>query len=837
MRPRIVPVLFTVVVLATLLASGAGNSAASASGSPGPDPTCGLAWKVVPSPNQSGDNSLSGVAVDPGSGGVWAVGYYNDHTIQNGPWDQALIQRWDGSNLSVVTSPKRTLYSNYLSQVAVVSVNDAWAVGSNFGGSSRYGANYTTLTEHWDGTGWSNVPSPNISGIYTANWLNGAAVVSADNIWAIGYYDQASIVCRTCVAQTLVEHWDGAIWSIIASPNVGTSDNILNSVAVVSANDIWAVGWAGSRTLALHWDGSTWNVVPTPSLGTFASLGAVAAISSSDVWALGYYKNNNSFQMLGLHWDGTTWSLIPMPAAGTGPNIPFGVAAVSANDVWTVGYAGPRTLVLHWDGKGWNIVASPNVGTGSNSLSDVAFVSATNGWAVGDYRDGGSSRTLVLHWDGNKWNIVNSPNTGSGDNNLTDVTSVSANDAWAVGDVNGQTLAEHWNGSDWAIVSTPNISNGGTLNYLSAIAAVGANDIWAAGTYTDLYSRTLFLHWDGSVWSVIPSPSPGTFFNFVRGLAAVTSEDVWAAGYFANSESGPAQTLLLHWDGKGWNVIPSPNPGYLFAIAAVSAKDVWAVGYFPSGGGASQLDLGQSDQAKSPPPGSFSDGCGLFGPNSHAYDIRKCKSFSKTNLSSKALVPQEGQSGGTSVLHWNGMNWAVVPIPDVGASFLTGIAAASAHDVWAVGYYATASPVRPLILHWNGRRWRIARTPRLGVRSDNLLLGVAVAGKNSVWAVGDSPSYPTDRILGLHWDGTAWKILRSPKTGGDFEALQAVAAIPAKQAWGVGYYGRNENCDPATGCLSLSQTLITLGRPCPTPTPTITPRPDSARIPDKPVKP
>src|SRR5437867_4096935 len=39
------------------------------------------------------------------------------------------------------------------------------------------------------------------------------------------------------------------VWSVIGSPNVGTSSNVLNGVAVVSANDVWAVGYYSNATL------------------------------------------------------------------------------------------------------------------------------------------------------------------------------------------------------------------------------------------------------------------------------------------------------------------------------------------------------------------------------------------------------------------------------------------------------------------------------------------------------------------------------------------------------------------------------------------------------------
>src|SRR5438045_3059666 len=47
-------------------------------------------------------------------------------------------------------------------------------------------------------------------------------------------------------------------WSIVPSPNVGSGNNSLASVAAISANDVWAVGYYTLtdryQTLTEHWD-------------------------------------------------------------------------------------------------------------------------------------------------------------------------------------------------------------------------------------------------------------------------------------------------------------------------------------------------------------------------------------------------------------------------------------------------------------------------------------------------------------------------------------------------------------------------------------------------------
>src|SRR5581483_4697048 len=103
--------------------------------------------------------------------------------------------------------------------------SDCWAVGDYYGTDLLA----QTLIEHWDGTSWAIVSSPNIS---TAdhNFLLGVTCVSASDCWAVGYYANDNFL-----PQTLVERWDGTSWAIVSSPNTSTTEpNLLIGVTCVS---------------------------------------------------------------------------------------------------------------------------------------------------------------------------------------------------------------------------------------------------------------------------------------------------------------------------------------------------------------------------------------------------------------------------------------------------------------------------------------------------------------------------------------------------------------------------------------------------------------------------
>jgi hypothetical protein len=203
-----------------------------------------------------------------------------------------------------------------------------------------------------------------------------------------------------------------------------------------------------------------------------------------------------------------------------------------------------QTLFLHWDGSSWNVVHSRNMEGFNNELQSLSVVSPSDIWAVGYYMHDRSvmdpqSRTLILHWDGDQWAVVPSPNLGQHDDQLYAVSAVSANDIWAVGYYNNgpgshdQTLVAHWDGSQWSALPSPNL--GSHNNYLYSVAAVGTNDIWAVGFYFDdegLHSQNMVLHWDGSDWSAVDTPSEGGIphSDELKSIIAVAPDDLWAVG-------------------------------------------------------------------------------------------------------------------------------------------------------------------------------------------------------------------------------------------------------------------------------------------------------------------
>ena len=191
-----------------------------------------------------------------------------------------------------------------LRDLEVIGGNDIWAVGSHTENQ------VLTAAEHWDGNSWTLFPTPSPGA--GENALNGAAAIATDDVWSVGYYQVAKKNANS-EFKTLAEHWDGTSWTVSTTPNQGTDSNTLSAVDAVSSTDVWAVGYyyvAGSslrRTLLEHWNGASWSVMPSPNPGTDSNaLLSINVVSGTDIWAAGYQSDGMGYSPLLLHYDGVT---------------------------------------------------------------------------------------------------------------------------------------------------------------------------------------------------------------------------------------------------------------------------------------------------------------------------------------------------------------------------------------------------------------------------------------------------------------------------------------------------------------------------------------------------
>jgi WD40 repeat protein len=365
------------------------------------------------------------------------------------------------------------------------------------------------------------------------------------------------------------------------------------------------------------------------------------------------------------------------------------------------------------------------------------------------------------------WSAVPSHSEGT----LNSVAAISSDDVWAVGetaDSPAKTLVQHWDGKEWSINPTPNVSP--EESRLIGVAALSTDDVWAVGYYgREHSSKTLIMHWDGATWKSVMSPDAGNSDNHLLAIAAIAPDDIWAVGQFTICSDSPCtpQTLTMHWNGKEWTLVPSPNPGWeaasegasLSAVAAISGNDVWAVGRY--------TDKSKSDTA--------------------TYPVAK-----------------------PLLLHWDGNAWTHVLGPDIEGYManLTAIAAISSNDVWAVGIYSTGDPeFSYLSLHWDGSAWTENPNPRLTEGTEGGFASIAAASSGDIWAAGwDLPS--------SHWDGKEWSRITGGRTDGlPRGILFGMAVVAPNDIWAVGGWGDNRRTTQDNSAFIMHYSNV----PCATP--------------------
>ena len=361
-----------------------------------------------------------------------------------------------------------------LSAVAALAESDAWAVGTH----TPLPKGIYPLTAHWDGQRWRAVPCPSPGGTAdpTRSSLEAVAIDAPGDAWAVGRWSPIEHNARR---YPLIEHWNGAAWSIVPAPSSGghVTDLDLTAVAAVSPTAAWAIGEgvAGGHSVPVFmgWDGTRWRYLPRP-VGT--TTGGLGVISARDIWLVGEQgatKSVPKYRTLVEHWNGSKWAIVPAPyvVKGRKPNI--GLSAVggsSSSNVWAVGHyqSGPTgldisPLVEHWDGRRWQLQPSPNPtgAHGETGLDAIAALSPTSAFAVGSAWGSRGSIPLIERWDGVRWTVMPIRlQPGVTDPTLSGVAAVQPGYAWVVGYARNRNdrpiaLVEKWNGTSWQQVPSP----------------------------------------------------------------------------------------------------------------------------------------------------------------------------------------------------------------------------------------------------------------------------------------------------------------------------------------------------------------------------------------------
>jgi hypothetical protein len=301
-------------------------------------------------------------------------------------------------------------------------------------------------------------------------------------------------------------------------------------------------------------------------------------------------------------------------------------------------------------------------------------------------------------------------------------------------------MAEHYDGSSWTEFPLSNV--GPNENSLLGVSELPSGHAWAVGYFVnaEYQQQTLVQQFDGTRWSVVPSPNQGARQNILYGVSAISDASVWAVGAFQDASSA-WHTLAEHWDGSAWSVVATADPGgsgnQLYAVTAVSNNLVYATGQ-------------RSD----------------------------------TTFPSNSLIEQ-----------WNGNQWSVVSTPtDPGGSVLPLGATATSATVSIVGdRESSTAPYTTFVASGAPGSVSIASTPNNGT-AENDLFAATTAADGSTWAAGwYINSSGTHQTLVEQNAGRTWSLVPSPNTGTGDNGLAGISAVPGGGIWAVGVSSSHSN--------------------------------------------
>ena len=510
-------------------------------------------------------------------------------------------------------------------------------------------------------------------------------------------------------------------------------------------------------------------------------------------------------------WNGTAWTVqaTPDPARAIVTKL-TGVSCSSATACTAVGSSFSRasdsdvTLAERWNGTTWKLQSTPNpAGAVASSLASVSCSSAVACTAVGSFEGSSDLFSLAEAWNGTAWALETTPNSATTTGSVLDgVSCSSAASCTAAGFFDSPAgalpLAEAWNGHVWTIQATTSPPGPAAVSQLNGVSCSSATACTAVGFFQNSASTDLTLAegWNGTAWSIQPTPDPadaGTFPGSVLSAVSCSSAAAcMAVGNYQNT-AGNVVTLAESWNGTAWTIGTTLNPAgatntALAGVFCGSATDCTAVGRSFDAAG-NQTAVVESWNGAAWKSQAAAVPVGATGAELSAVSCR--------SASACTAVGSYNDSSGTQVTlaeSWNGTAWHVQATPDPAgatASALVGLSCRTAKACWAVGHsYDTSGTELTLAESLNGTVWQVRATPNpAGATASYIDGGVSCSGPNACSAVGSyTDSSGVQLTLAESWNGTAWRIRTTPNPTGAIESqLNGVSCASGGTCTAVGY--------------------------------------------------
>jgi hypothetical protein len=474
----------------------------------------GTSWATQSVPYPSGMTSPGMYSVScPSTTSCEAVGLYEDPNVSDSQTPFAAV--WNGASWQDQSVPNPGAIGQVLAAVSCATAAFCEAVGYQevyVSGTDTFHA----LADVWRGGAWHLQHPPSASGT-AITYLTGVSCAAADACEAGGYLP------------VRMEVWDGTSWAKQKAVNpAGAVNNSLDGVSCVTATFCQAVGSdAGPHPgLAELWSGSAWGIQSSTTLPP--ELAAVSCVTANFCEAVGSSSAGDAAAV----WNGTSWQPQPIPADG--------YVAVSCSSATFCAAIGGEEAAT-WNGTSWSAEPLPAVTDGS--YTGVSCVSASVCETVGSASTGGG---FAAGWNGTTWTAQAAPApSGASRTSLTKVSCATANACEAVGNSTAGAYSDVWNGTAWALQTLLPLPSGAHAIAPADVTCTSATACIAVGysTWTGSPQQTLVEAWDGTSWSVQPSPNRGAGNNELDWVSCVTAGSCVAVGS-APDPGGYSTTLV-----------------------------------------------------------------------------------------------------------------------------------------------------------------------------------------------------------------------------------------------------------------------------------------------------
>ena len=339
----------------------------------------------------------------------------------------------------------------------------------------------------------------------------------------------------------------------------------------------------------------------------------------------------------------------------------------------------------------------------------------------------------------------------------------------------------------WTAPSTPN-AEGANLSTLSAVDCTSATDCVAVGHADTGGSRsTLAAHWNGTSWTITPTPNPaGSTLSSLNGVSCPRAGVCFAVG---GSSSGP---LVELWNGVSWTILPSESVagGELDAVSCSGLLACTAVGQYADG--SSRLTLAERWDAtgwhvQSTPNVAGAEINHLTGVSCPVK--RTCTAVGRSTANETTAPIAARWFGRIDV--W-GLQAAPKPVGAQSAR-LAAVSCSAPLPCFATGNYATAasptasSVTRTLAERRAGSTWSVVSTPNPepGAGDQSSLFGVSCPTERFCKAVGTSTTLAGPIAIAESFDGATWQLEPVPITG-FFPVLNGVSCPTRRFCMAVG---------------------------------------------------